>query len=159
MSKIANLYRGRAGQMAVMSEFLDRGYNVAVPEVDVGDDIFVVRDSSGEYWRIQVKASNATRTRKGTSARYSLRFSQLAQPTVPETWYVFIQRSPDRWHDYLLIRRPELYDYHEALGMGSRNEEGYVSLYVRSEGTRTYCSGVDLSDHVNDWSAWPPISH
>lgn len=36
-----NLYVGRAGQMAVMSEFLVRGYNVAIPEVDVGDDIFV----------------------------------------------------------------------------------------------------------------------
>lgn len=35
--------------MVVMSEFLDRGYNVAVPEVDVGDDLFVVRDSSYEY--------------------------------------------------------------------------------------------------------------
>lgn len=31
--------------MAVMAEFLVRGYNVAIPEVDIGDDIFVVRDS------------------------------------------------------------------------------------------------------------------
>ena len=38
--------------MAVMSEFLDRGYNVAVPEVDIGDDIFVVHDGSGVYRRI-----------------------------------------------------------------------------------------------------------
>lgn len=37
-----NLYLGHAGQMAVMAEFLVRGYNVAIPEVDVGDDIFVV---------------------------------------------------------------------------------------------------------------------
>jgi len=27
--------------MAVMAEFLMRGYNVAIPEVDVGDDILV----------------------------------------------------------------------------------------------------------------------
>ena len=36
-----SLYSGRAGQMAVMAEFLIRGYNVAIPEVDVGDDIFL----------------------------------------------------------------------------------------------------------------------
>lgn len=51
-----NLYLGRAGQMAVMAEFLVRGYNVAIPEVDIGDDIFVVRDDDGEYSRIQVKS-------------------------------------------------------------------------------------------------------
>lgn len=80
MSKRANLYLGRAGQMAIMAEFLDRGYNVAVPEVDVGDDIFVVRDSSGVYTRVQVKTSTARITRRGSTALYSLRLSQLAQP-------------------------------------------------------------------------------
>ena len=54
----ANLYVGRAGQMAVMAEFLVRGYNVAVPEVDVGDDIFVVKDNDGEYSRVQVNWSD-----------------------------------------------------------------------------------------------------
>ncbi len=145
--------------MAVMSEFLDRGYNVAVPEVDIGDDIFVVRDSSVEYSRIQVKASNATCRRYGTSAQFSLRLSQLQRPTPQETWYVFVRRSADRWHDYMLVRRAELYAYHDELGMGTVNNKGYVNLYVKSEGHHTICSGVDLSCHVNDWSAWPPVPH
>jgi len=51
MSKKFNLYLGRAGQLAVMSEFLTRGWNVAIPEVDIGDDIFVVRDSDGNLSR------------------------------------------------------------------------------------------------------------
>ena len=37
-------YVGKGGHLAVMGEFLLRGYNVAMPEVDVGDDIFVVHD-------------------------------------------------------------------------------------------------------------------
>lgn len=41
MSQKQNLYVGRAGQMAVMAEFLLRGWNVALPEVDIGEDIFV----------------------------------------------------------------------------------------------------------------------
>ena len=38
-----DLYTGMSGQFAAMSEFLWRGYNVAIPAVDVGEDIFVVR--------------------------------------------------------------------------------------------------------------------
>ena len=40
-----------------MSELLARGYNVAVPEVDVGDDVLVIRDATQEVSRIQVKSS------------------------------------------------------------------------------------------------------
>jgi hypothetical protein len=60
MSKKQNLYVGRAGQMAVMAELLWRGWNVALPEVDVGEDVFVVKDESGELWRVQVKTATAT---------------------------------------------------------------------------------------------------
>lgn len=68
-----SLYVGRAGQMAVMAEFLARGYNVAIPEVDVGDDIFVVRDLSEQYSRIQVKTAMAKAKKTGYSARYSVK--------------------------------------------------------------------------------------
>ena len=78
--------------MAVMAEFLMRGYNVAIPEVDIGDDILVVTDSSGEYAKVQVKTALAVTTRNGYSARYSLKFEQLRIPTSPETWYVFANR-------------------------------------------------------------------
>ena len=42
MSKRGTQYTGRAGHLAVMAELLIRGWNTAIPEVDVGDDIFVV---------------------------------------------------------------------------------------------------------------------
>lgn len=145
--------------MAAMSEFLRRGYNVAVPEVDVGDDIFVVRDSSGVYARIQVKTSIAKTTGKGTASLYSLRLAQLAQPTVPETWYIFVQRVADRWSDYLLLSRQQLYEYHDIDGMGNVNKRGYLNLYIKFERNCAICSDVDLSRHVNDWSEWPLIDH
>ncbi len=34
MSKMFNNYIGKAGQLFAMSEFLMRGWNVAIPEVD-----------------------------------------------------------------------------------------------------------------------------
>ena len=55
MSNITkSLYLGKAGERYVMSEFLARGWNVAMPDVDIGDDIFVVGDNLGIFQRIQV---------------------------------------------------------------------------------------------------------
>jgi len=48
---------GRAGQFATMAEILARGWNVAIPEVDVGDDVFVARDDASRLTRVQVKTS------------------------------------------------------------------------------------------------------
>ncbi len=59
MSRMQDLYTGAAGQGAVMSEFLIRGYNIAQPEVDRGDDLLVIHDINGEYQRIQVKTALA----------------------------------------------------------------------------------------------------
>lgn len=42
----ASQFTGRNGQLALMAEFLIRQLNVAIPEVDVGDDIVVVRDDN-----------------------------------------------------------------------------------------------------------------
>ncbi len=60
MTKAFNHYIGKAGHLAVMAEFLMRGWNVAIPEVDTGDDIFVVQDENGTLRRVQVKTSMAT---------------------------------------------------------------------------------------------------
>ena len=60
MSNKSNLYIGRAGQLAVMSEFLLRGWNAALPEVDVGDDVFVVKDKGGDLFRIQARPPDRT---------------------------------------------------------------------------------------------------
>ncbi len=159
MSKLANLYIGRAGQMAVMAEFLIRGYNVAVPEVDVGDDILVVRDSDGEFARVQVKATNATSTNRGYSARYTLKLSQLALPIRPEIWYVFASRFQDKWDTFVIIPREKLFELYELYNIGSVNKNGVVSLYFANHDGNIICSGQDLTRFAGNWSDWPTIEH
>ena len=78
MSKRGHLYTGRAGHLAVMAELLLRGWNTAIPEVDVGDDIFVVRDSDGNMHRVQVKTAVAKTLKSGHSAHFNLSLSQLS---------------------------------------------------------------------------------
>jgi hypothetical protein len=44
-----------------MSEVLLRGWNVAVPVVDVGDDVFVIDDNDKTTYRLQIKSAGSDR--------------------------------------------------------------------------------------------------
>lgn len=59
-----HLYLGKAGHLTVMSEFLLRGWNVAIPEIDIGDDIFVVQDESGTLPKSPGKNFNLNQSAK-----------------------------------------------------------------------------------------------
>ncbi len=72
-----HLYFGKAGQLVVMSEFLLRGWNVAIPEVDEGDDIFVVQYETSKLMRIQVKALNLKVQRNSKVAQFNISSKQL----------------------------------------------------------------------------------
>ncbi|MGH7224944.1 MAG: hypothetical protein ACRELF_17105 [Gemmataceae bacterium] len=58
-------YTGRSGQMAVMAELLLQHCNVAIPEVDVGTDVFAFHDAREEVARVQVKTAQAKRYKQG----------------------------------------------------------------------------------------------
>ena len=77
MTKKFNQYLGKAGHLAVMSEFLMLGWNVAIPEVDIGDDIFVVQDDNGTLRRVQVKTSTSTQRHFGFSGQFSVSVKSL----------------------------------------------------------------------------------
>jgi hypothetical protein len=98
MTHRQHLYTGRSGQMAVMAMFLFRGYNVAVPEVDVGEDVFVVRDADGDLSRIQVKAAIAKGKTK-VSGLFKVALAQLEIEPTPELHYVFtLHHGASPWH-------------------------------------------------------------
>jgi hypothetical protein len=113
MSKKQNLYVGRAGQMAVMAELLWRGWNVALPEVDVGEDVFVVKDETGELWRVQVKTATAKPRQNGYSAQFSVSLKQLETLRTPDLVYILAVRSPSGWASFFIIDRSTLYKEHE----------------------------------------------
>ena len=89
MTKKFNHYLGKAGHLVVMSEFLMLGWNVAIPEVDIGDDIFVVQDDNGTLRRVQVKTSNHTPRKSGYSGQFSVSIKNLQNITNISVHYVF----------------------------------------------------------------------
>jgi hypothetical protein len=160
MSKRANLYRGRAGHLAVMSELLWRGWNVAIPQVDVGDDIFVVEDERGTFYRVQVKTSEGTHRDYGCSAQYAISLHQLQTPKTPKLIYILALRFNGQWQDYLVIDRQTILAKYETEGMGSHSENNStINLYIKYETGSVVCSGIDLSDFRNDWNRFfQPLS-
>ena len=103
---------GRAGEFAAMSEILARGWNVAIPEVDMGDDVFVARDDGTRLTRVQVKTTQATPGDDGTwtTATNKLSYPQLRREgeEVP-LLYVFAARVETRW-EFVVISRDEMRD-------------------------------------------------
>ncbi len=158
MKRRQHLYLGKSGQMAVMAEFLARGYNVAVPEVDLGDDIFVVRDSDGQLSRIQVKTASAKETQKGFSARFAVPLQQLQTPVRPEVHYVLAVRHQERWAEFVTLSRPQLFDEVASWEVGSQAGSSVV-LYLSFMGAQLRCSNRDWQGYRNNWSTWPPLVH
>lgn len=142
-----------------MSELLWRGWNVAIPQVDVGDDIFVVEDEQGTFYRVQVKMSTGTDQQYGCSAQYILPLQQLQTPETPDLIYVLALRFEGEWKDYLIIDRRTLLSKYEVDNMGSKSNSR-LTLYVQYRSQTVKCSGSDLTEFRNNWNHFfPPISH
>ncbi len=157
---------GMAGHYAAMSEFLYRGYNVAVPAVDIGDDVYVVEDQIGTMWRLQVKTSDAP---DGSVGTYQLSRRQLREIKANELFFMFMIRRAGRWR-FILIRRDQLAEIRDAFEQADRSkkrgrpptadaEAKTDSLSIRIEWSDAEAFGWDASlvGYLEQWpSAFPP---
>src|SRR5665647_2976254 len=112
-------YVGKAGHLAVMGELCLRGYNVSMPEIDKGDDVFVVKDESGAMWRLQVKTSLGTANNNSRRYQFRIRNSAIQTPQSPELHFVFVMRKGIRTWRYLVMDRAVLRNYVNNQNMGS----------------------------------------
>jgi hypothetical protein len=158
MNSKNHLYLGKAGQFAAMSIFLMRGWNVATPEVDVGDDLFVLEDKKGVFVRIQVKTSKATVRNNSYSARFKIPLKQLTQVIYPELYYVLEIGSDNQWLLPIIIRRDKLNDLFLEYQIGSIVEDNLM-LYFSFQNNQVKCSEVDFSPFLNNFDDFPIIVH
>ena len=95
----AEHFIGRAAQLAVMAELLRLRCNAAIPEVDLGTDVFVFKDDREEVVRLQVKACtvpHAYADGSGYSARFALPMKQFDRPDDRPPLYYALRRLA-RW--------------------------------------------------------------
>ena len=103
-------YVGKAGHLALMGELCLRGHNVSMPEIDKGDDVFVVNDETGAMWRVQAKTSIGSSQLTSRRYQFRIRENQILSPQTPELHYVFIMRMSRRWR-FLIMDRAVLRNY------------------------------------------------
>lgn len=144
-----------------MAEFLRRGYNTAIPEIDTGDDIFVIADATGKLSRIQVKSALGKGT-KSIRGVFGVSRKQLEVVRQPELWYVFAVYHNGFWREFVVIRRDRLQELHEMKGVGHidphRSRTEYVRFYIAFHEHDVLCNGVSLRQYRHNWSAWPEIA-
>jgi len=150
-----------AGHLAAMSEFLLRGYNVAIPYVDRGDDILTIEDGDSLIRRIQVKTSSVTLRGSTIHLKYKLKALQLRTPDrETQLFYMLMWREEDRWR-WILLSRGQLSELREAESRGrarefSNNELTLEILLADSATATPLLWGSSLAPYYNRWSAdWP----
>jgi hypothetical protein len=162
-----------SGQFAAMSEFLWRGYNVAIPSVDVGEDIFVVEAGQGVLRRVQVKTAGAGTVAAGTkSVQFSLSRSQLnLQPGGSDLFFMLLARWDDvdpkvPWR-FLLLRSEEISQLRVTPPPGGRRRgpapiadtdatTDVLQMTVTFSATDATAWGHSLAEFLDKWSKdWP----
>jgi hypothetical protein len=153
-------YTGKSGQMAVLAELLSRKCNVAVPEVDEGEDVLAFALDEPDVTRIQVKTANAERLKdEGRyAARVSVPLEQLRDPLQRVLFYLFANRLNDQWSDFVVISRADLRERNESGGMGYVHPRAReLQLYLSFSPDALACSGQDLQPYRNAWGRLPVL--
>ena len=84
--KVDNLYAGKAGEYAVMSELLFWNFNPSLMTVDNGIDIVAEKNST--YYHLQVKTANES----DGNWRFTIKTSSFEVHNKGATYYVFVLR-------------------------------------------------------------------
>lgn len=134
------------------------GWNVAIPEVDIGDDIFVVQDDNGTLRRVQVKTSTSTSRKASYSAQFSVSVKNLRNITNILVHYIFIVRHNYEWSKPVVIRQDYLIDHFENNKVGSE-ANGNISFYFSYTEKRVACSGQDFTMYIRDFTDFPEMQH
>ncbi len=158
MTKKFNQYLGKEGHLKAMSEFLMLGWNVAIPEVDIGDDIFVVQDENGTLRRVQVKTSTSTDRTDSFSGQFSVSVKNLRNISNILVHYIFLVRQNDEWTKPIIIRQDYLLDHFENNKVGSE-AKGNITFYFSYTKGKVECSGQDFTNYIKDFSDFPKIDH
>jgi hypothetical protein len=158
-------YTGRSGQLAVMAELLDRGCNVAIPEVDVGRDLFAFQDEEEGVAHLQVKTAGKARALKAEgsyTAQIDVPLDQLEFPDRPALYYVFAMRLGKRWADFLVIRRSRLNALRLEKDLGTRYTDpkahkAYLKFTFSFSTDGVTCGGESFQPYRNAWTSLPPL--
>lgn len=152
---------GIAGQLALMAEFAIRGYNVSIPEVDEGDDAWVVNHKTGHAWRFQVKTARPKAQGESYRYQFAVKQEQITRDFQPPVVFAFVMRAKTRFQ-YVIIDRKVLKNYIDSKQIGTQEGESHVFTLVyyfdgEKKGKVYATKKLEVTHHLNNWSDWPEI--
>ena len=144
-----------------MAELLARGWNVSVPEVDVGDDVFVARDDATELTRVQVKTATPVPAGAGLVAAFKLPADQVRRAGNVPLVFVFAVPRASSW-DFFVVPQRDLLDLRERYVSAGRTGRGRPAsshadtwmFEVLLVDDRASAWGADLARWRNDWTGF-----
>lgn len=157
---------GRAGEFFAMSELLLRGWNVAVPVVDVGDDVFVIDDND----KTDVPRAGQVRDERHEPILFKLSRKQLRTAQAIELFYLLLIRDGARWR-FLALPREQLMEIRDAYESDERERSrgrpplkdadakgDDLSLRIAVAGNSPSGWGRNLAEYFDTWpDALPEI--
>jgi len=143
-------YIGKAGEHAVLSELLFRGYNAALMSVDVGVDIMASKNN--ETFNIQVKTRNISK--KYDAFHFNLRIISFERHNAGRTFYIFILRENGKL-DYVIL---PLHEIEKSIEEEFIHVVGNGKLYritIKKRDGKIYLGRKenDVSYYLNRWDA------
>jgi Holliday junction resolvase len=141
-------YIGKAGEHAVLSELLFRGYNAALMSVDIGVDIMASKNN--KTFNIQVKTRNISK--KYDAFHFNLRIVSFERHNAGGTFYIFILRESGKL-DYLILPLNEI---EKSIEEEFINVVGKGKLYritIKRRNQKVYLGRRenDVSYYINRW--------
>jgi len=140
-------YTGKAGEFAVLSELLFRGFNASIMSVDEGIDLVASKDN--KYFHVQVKTANFQPDKPFQATIKSSAFRHAG-----DVYYVVVLRQPTqvRFHnDYVLFTSS---DIRRWVGSGILKEGSTITLRLSGDSQKLILNKkVDVTTHLNDFGA------
>jgi hypothetical protein len=142
--QVTSQFTGAAGEYAVLSELLFRGFNSSKMTVDDGIDVVASKDE--KYFHIQVKTANERSGAFGATIKTaSFRHSS-------NVFYIVVLRANSgvRYvNDYIILQSG---DIKRMILEGKLKEGATINLRLAPEGNRLLLNGsVDVSVYRNNW--------
>ncbi|TKB51948.1 HTH domain-containing protein [Ferrimonas aestuarii] len=137
---------GAAGEHAVLSELLFRGYNAAIMTVDEGIDL--VASKSNRYFHIQVK----TASESASGFSFSIKKHIFENNDQSPTFYVLLCRrfmNSHFHHDYVILPSSVVATF---INTGAIKDTNTISIRVSiNEGKFMLNKTVDISKYINNF--------
>jgi hypothetical protein len=145
--KVSSLFTGAAGEFAVLSELLFRGFNASKMTVDDGIDIVASKDD--KYFHIQVKTANHAKDRP-----YQASIRSTAFQFSHNVFYIVVMREPTPVgyvNRYAIFPSSEIRRW---IAQGVLKEGASISLRI-DVANQKFVLGkkIDVTHQINDFES------